>query len=232
MLDVDRLAEAMLSGVKALMAKELAPLRAENEALRGENAALVKRLGAVEAREIPPAFDPSEIIGMIKAIDVPELPELPELPDIGAMVKAAVAELPCAKDGKDGIDGKDGLPGRDGRDGAPGKDGLHGKDGAPGIDGKDGLGFDDLSVDFDGERGLVLRFVRGEQVKEFSLRLPVPIDRGVWKEAGSYERGDLVTWAGSVWIAQKDAPEGKPEQTADWRLAVKRGRDAKPQVKP
>jgi hypothetical protein len=90
---------------------------------------------------------------------------------------------------------------------------------------KDGLGFDDLSVDFDGERTFTLRFVRGDQTKEFPFDLALPLDRGVWKE-GDWKKGDGVTWNGSWFIAQKDTSE-KPEVSRDWRLAVKRGRDGR-----
>lgn len=43
-LDVDRVADALLEGVKALIAKEIAPLREENEALRA-------RLDALQGRK-------------------------------------------------------------------------------------------------------------------------------------------------------------------------------------
>jgi hypothetical protein len=92
-------------------------------------------------------------------------------------------------------------------------------------DGKDGLGFDDLTVTHDGERKFTLRFIRGEEVKEFSFDLAVPLDRGVWKE-GCYAKGDGVSHGGSWWIAQCDTA-AKPDISRDWRLSVKRGRDGK-----
>lgn len=56
--------------------------------------------------------------------------------------------------------------------------------------------------------------------------------RGVFKEGQEYTRGNAVTFGGSLWFAQKDAPEGKPGLTGDenWVLAVKRGRDGKDAV--
>lgn len=104
-------------------------------------------------------------------------------------------------------------------------DGLPGEKGEPGQDGKDGLGFDDLTVEHDGERGVVLRFQRGDVVKEFPLTFDVVLDRGVYKAGQEYAKGDAVTWGGSLWIAQKET-SAKPEG-GDWRLAVKRGRDGK-----
>ncbi|MDB5681465.1 MAG: Phage portal protein [Sphingomonas bacterium] len=93
-------------------------------------------------------------------------------------------------------------------------------------DGADGFGFDDMALEHDGERGFVLRFVKGDRTKDFRFKLPVMIDRGVYKEGAAYDRGDAVTWGGSIWVAQRDTTE-KPERNEDWRLAVKRGRDAR-----
>jgi len=50
---------------------------------------------------------------------------------------------------------------------------------------------------------------------------------GVWFPARTYERGEFVTHDGSLWHA-KTATTAKPgDGTADWTLAVKRGRDAR-----
>lgn len=125
--------------------------------------------------------------------------------------------------GPAGRDGRDGQPGRDGEKGADGRDGADGKDGRDGID---GLGFDDLEIEHDGERTVTLSFVQGERRKDFVLKMPVMLDRGVFKDGSNYERGDAVTWAGSIWIAQKDTG-AKPGEGGDWRLAVKKGRDGK-----
>jgi hypothetical protein len=95
-------------------------------------------------------------------------------------------------------------------------------EGKPGID---GVGFDDMAAEYDGERTITLRFERGENVKTFSFDMPIVLDRGVWR-AREYKAGDAVTWGGSLWIAQKET-EAKPDSGEDWRLAVKRGRDAR-----
>lgn len=102
-----------------------------------------------------------------------------------------------------------------------------GRDGINGKDGTDGLGFDDMRMEYDGERAFTLIFERGDQRKEFSFTLPVVIERGVYKAGHEYDRGDGVTADGSYWIAQTDKPSGRPGQSPDWRLAVKRGRDGK-----
>lgn len=94
---------------------------------------------------------------------------------------------------------------------------------------RDGFGFDDLSADFDGDRTVTLRFVRGEDEKAFAIPLPIPVYRGVWK-AGTFRRGDTVTFGGNLWIAKQDT-EGRPGGDATWQLAVKRGRDGQDTVR-
>jgi len=101
---------------------------------------------------------------------------------------------------------------------------MHGKDGL------DGVGFDDLIMDYDGERTLVFRFMRDEQVKEFKFTLPIPLDRGIYRDGTQYQRGDVVSFGSSFWIAQRDTAS-KPEINSDWRLGVKRGRDGKDGLK-
>lgn len=93
-------------------------------------------------------------------------------------------------------------------------------------DGADGLSLDDLTLEDDGDGTLTVRFVRGDVIREKSLHYPRG-DRGVYRDDGEYRKSDGVTFGGSFWIAQKDAPEGKPGMSSDWRLCVKRGRDGK-----
>lgn len=101
--------------------------------------------------------------------------------------------------------------------------------GPQGPAGTDGFGFDDLDL-VETEQGVMLRFTRGDVVKDF--RLPIVTDRGVFKEGVEYHKGDGVTWGGSFWIAQCDAGD-KPDTGKGWRLAVKKGRDGKDgQIKP
>jgi integrin beta 3 len=113
---------------------------------------------------------------------------------------------------------------------SPGKDGINGISGLNGKDGKDGLGFEDLSLVQTDERSLVVRFAGNGKTKEFPLTFPVLIDKGVFKPESSYQKGDGVTYAGSFWICQKDQPGSKPGEDGSWRLAVKRGRDAKSDI--
>jgi len=100
------------------------------------------------------------------------------------------------------------------------------KDGANGIDGKDGLGFDDLSFGFTEQQGLLLRFARGEQVKESPL--PVPWYAGVWQYGRVYPIAAMTTVKGAMWIAERHAPGRPGDPDSGWRLCVKAGQDGKP----
>ena len=79
-----------------------------------------------------------------------------------------------------------------------------------------------------------------EAIAEFVLDKVVPLEKrldalekrpdlkymGVWVK-GVYEPGNCVTFDGSLWICVA-ATKGKPDPSAGWRLAVKRGQDARP----
>lgn len=96
-----------------------------------------------------------------------------------------------------------------------------------GVDGKDGLGFDDLSVVQLDDKRLKFIMEAGGRKKEFIIKLPIIVDAGVYKNGMDYVKGDGVTYGGSFWIAQVDHPNQSPGKGAEWRLAVKRGKDAK-----
>lgn len=115
------------------------------------------------------------------------------------VLQRAIDKIPAPKDGRDGKDGKDG---------------------------RDGLGVEDFDIALDG-RDLTVTITRGDFTKSRTVRIPALLDAGVFREGTTYEKGDCVSFGGSTWIAQKDAPEGKPGLSSDWRLAVKKGRDGK-----
>lgn len=159
------------------------------------------------------------------------------MPALEKRVEDFLAAIPMPKDGRDGAgiadllldinghliatmtDGRVKALGRVvGKDGEPGRDGIDGKDGA------DGLGFEDLTFDTDEHGRVVAKFQRGDLVK--SIRLPGIVDRGPYRFDEVYEKGDAVTYGGSLWIAQEDTSE-KPEGGAAWRLAVRKGRDGR-----
>lgn len=146
-------------------------------------------------------------------------------PLIAGEVERAVAALPTPKDGV-GLAGA--LIDRKGSLMLTLSDGsLSDLGRVEGRNGEPGLGFDDMSIEQTGERGFVIRFVRGEQAKEFSFTMPVMIDRGVYRTGESYEKGDCVTFGGSLWIAQQKTSEKPDGANTGWRLGVKRGRDGR-----
>jgi hypothetical protein len=109
-----------------------------------------------------------------------------------------------------------------GAPGPPGKDGRDGKDGA------DGFGFDDLTIEQIDERTAVYKGTKDDRVREFGrFKSHAMIQRGVWLEGKSYERGDVVTWGGSQWHANEDTATKPGEDAKAWTLVVKRGRDGR-----
>lgn len=188
---------------------------------------------------------------------VSALPTAPEPMDKDAIVAEVRALIPDPQPGKDGAPGEIGPKGDKGDPGADGiglagaiidRHGelvvtltngeaktlgpVIGKDGAPGEngkDGQDGLGWEDMDEALsDDGRTVIRRYVHGDKIKEFRHKFAIPLDRGVYKDDTDYEKGDMVSWAGSSWIAQKDNKGQKPDSAGGcWRLAVKRGRDGK-----
>lgn len=94
-------------------------------------------------------------------------------------------------------------------------------------DGRDAFELDDMTVESDDDGNVTFKFSRDNIEKTFHIRLPRFKDAGVYREDAEYKSGDGVSCNGSFWIAQKDAPQGRPGNTEDWRLAVKKGRDAR-----
>jgi hypothetical protein len=83
----------------------------------------------------------------------------------------------------------------------------------------------DFSLASDGDGTAVLTITRGEVKKDFTIEFPRMAYQGPFAEAVSLRKGDAVTWNGSIYVARKDNPEGKPGDGPDWTLAVKKGRD-------
>lgn len=162
------------------------------------------------------------------------------------------------KDGVDGAPGKDGIDGKDGADVASalidrdgnlvltlsngvtktlgrvvGLDGAPGRDGADGAPGKDGFSLKnfDAALMEDG-RTVVLKFEDGSDTSfAVELGFPAMIYRGVFAP-GAYQKGDTVTYGGSLWHSNEDGNTHKPDDGSKaWTLAAKRGRDAREPAK-
>lgn len=160
------------------------------------------------------------------------------------------------KDGANGVDGKDGRDGADGKsitlaDLEPVLKSMQAEwaldferraqslfqkavdaiprpaDGKDGTNGIDGIGWDSMRVEHDGRRNFELIFTKGDADHAFKFTIPCVIDAGFYKEGMSVEKGDGVTFGGSYWIAQNDTTTKPEVGNPDYRLAVKKGRDAR-----
>lgn len=157
------------------------------------------------------------------------------------------------KDGKEGDPGPKGDPGPQGKPGENGAEGIGladamidregsltlvmtdgrtkslgkviGKDGDRGKDGDHGLGFDDCDVTYDGERGFTIKWQNGERVKEKTFQVPTIIDRGYWREGAEAKQGDAMTHNGTLWIALCDTKDKPSQESGDWRIGARKGRD-------
>lgn len=96
-------------------------------------------------------------------------------------------------------------------------------------DGRDALNLEDFDLTLaDDGRTVTVKMQAGETIIEKSVKIAAVIDRDIFKPAGTYEKGDGVSYGGSFWIAKCDAPKGVPGSgETDWRCAVKKGRDGK-----
>jgi len=233
--ELDLLSAATAKLVKSAVAESTAPLLA--------------RIMALEARGVvtgPPGPAGEKGVDGAAGAEGPAGPQGPS----GERGESGAAG-PMGPAGDKGLDGVHGQNGRDGvgiaeafidkehrlvltlTDGTVkalgvvvGRDGTPGQKGADGIDGRDGFSLEDFGVEFDGERRLALTFERGDVRKSSIVELPTILYRGVFTEGETYQRGDAVTWGGSLWIATAETTD-KPEVSKAWRLAVKRGRDGR-----
>ncbi|WP_412063985.1 hypothetical protein [Rhizobium sp. SYY.PMSO] len=199
--------------------------------------------------ELPPARDGASVTiddvmpalqrhvdEALSALPLPQDGKSVTIEDVAPMmaveIEKRIAELPKPKDGNDGI----GLAGAfidrkgelvvtltNGETRALGP--VVGKDGDPGRDGFQLEEFD--AAVMDDSRTVLLSFSRGDLEYKVELGFPVMIYRGVYRE-GEYERGDTVTWGGSLWHCDAPKTNAKPgEGSPDWTLCAKKGRDGK-----
>jgi hypothetical protein len=162
---------------------------------------------------------------------------------VSEAVAAGLAKVPPPEKGEKGDQGEVGAAGADGRGWAKSfidRDGnlvatftdgstenlgcIVGKDGQPGRDGFSLEDFDVIPVD---ERTVELKFAQNGTAHSYELVFPVPVYRGVFKEGEAYQRGDMVTWGGSVFYAEKETSAKPDSADSGFKLAVKRGRDGK-----
>ncbi len=92
--------------------------------------------------------------------------------------------------------------------------------------GRDGLGVEDFDMQYDGQRTFTFKLERGDLKKQWDFVVPFLLDAGVYREGQVYQKGDTVTFGGSMFVAQEDTSD-KPETSKAWRLGTKKGRDGK-----
>lgn len=170
-------------------------------------------------------------VAVMKSLLAPCLAKLAALETENATLRGDVLslrkQLDALPEGKAGPPGPEGPPGRDGLSvtGPPGRDGESGRDGK---DGRDGLGFSDIKGEYDARGHLWVNFQRGDRVERF--RVPSQPYQGVWSKerAQEYQKGETVTYSGSLWTALVDRPAGQPGlPLSGWQLCVQRGREGK-----
>lgn len=211
-----------------------------------EVAEIVKAEVEAQVKALPPApagkdADPVEVEAKIAEAVKAAVAALPKPQDgksisvddlrtvIAEEVSKAAAAIPIPKDGAglaDALIDREGqlvITMTDGRAKHLGR--VIGDRGEPGLDGVSMKAFETEVLD-DG-RTIALKFMRGDDFAErHEIKFPVLLDRGVWKEA-EFETGDVVTWGGSLWIAQRSTTQKPDTADSGWRLAVKKGRDGK-----
>lgn len=187
--------------------------------VRDAVAPLLKRIEALEGRDTVKELLATDKLETLVSLEVAAYLE--------ANPPAQGEKGETGEKGRDGLDVKDLFRADGGKLVAVMSDGTTkdlgvfvGQDGKPG---KDGADFSDASIDYDGERTITVKGRGAEIVK----RVPIPLDRGYWS-AGQFEKGDVVTHNGVAFIAQRDtSAEPKTENSADWRILARKGRDGK-----
>lgn len=185
-----------------------------------------------------------------KVVSDPEL-----INTLGEMVAAGVSKaIDLIEKPKDGAPGEKGEPGKDGEDGrdaaqleilpaidveksvprgtyATHNGGLwRSFEKTNGMKGWECLvdGIATTEVTSTGERTITLKITRSSgEVEEKNLDLHAVIYRKIFKAGMTYEKGDMVTYAGSLWHCDSTTDK-RPDEAVDcWTLAAKRGRDGK-----
>lgn len=196
--------------------------------------------------EIPVPDSPvlPDIESMVqRAVSAIKVPQPEALPDIAQMVKDAVAEMPKPEDGEPGEDGKDALqleimPSIDPEKAYQrGTYAIHqgglwrSYQKTTGMKGWECLvdGISDIVITQRDERNFTVTAIKSSGDRtEKTFSVPVMIYRDIFKDGEKYFPGDSVTWGGSVWYCN-EATGDKPGEDGSkgWKLAVKRGRDAR-----
>lgn len=227
---------------QAIAASVLAQITIPAEPVLPDIAQMVK--DAVAEIPVPDSPVLPDIESMVqRAVSAIKVPQPEPLPDITQMVKDAVAEMPKPEDGEPGEDGKDALqleilPSINPEKAyARGTYAIHqgglwrSYQKTTGMNGWECLvdGISDIDITQSDERNFTVTAIKSSGEKtEKTFSVPVMIYRDIFRDGEKYFTGDSVTWGGSVWYCN-EATGDKPGEDGSkgWKLAVKRGRDAR-----
>lgn len=162
------------------------------------------------------------------------------------------------KDGKDGINGKDGADGINGKDGQDGLNALdidilpgideeksynrgayathngglwRAHSTTKGFRGWECIvnGIKHIDIEQSDPRNFTIKVLCSNgEIEEKTFSIPTLIYKGVFKDGESYQAGDTVTWAGSLWHCDAETTDKPGEiNSKGWTLAAKRGRDGR-----
>jgi hypothetical protein len=93
-------------------------------------------------------------------------------------------------------------------------------------------GFDMTQADDMRTYSFVIESTNGTKTLK-TFRSPVMIYREIYRDDTEYQRGDCVTYSGTVWHCCVDSTKGRtPGMNLDWKMIVKRGGDGKTVVGP
>ncbi|MDF1895087.1 phage gp6-like head-tail connector protein [Rahnella contaminans] len=232
-----------LPDIEGMISKAVQGIQIPQPAIPDIEKLVKDAVSALPVPEVPKTPELPDIERMVrKAVEGIHIPS-PELPDIQLMVNEAVSALPVPKDGEPGEDGKDALqleimPCIDEEKSYPrGSYAIHhggvwrSYQKTTGLNGweclVDGISAVDISQANEREFTITAQLASGTRTEK-SFCIPVMIYRDIFKDGEKYLPGDSVTWAGSVWYCHAETTDkpGEPSSKG-WKLAVKRGRDAR-----
>lgn len=181
---------------------------------------------AVEQRLGKASEDAAAVRGLVAQLEV--------------QVRSATASVPgpAGERGERGEPGPAGAAGERGAPGERGEAGPQGERGADGLQGREGPAGPAGAMGSPGERGAdgiatraELDAMLDERFRELQARSLIDLYRDVYRAGETYQRGELVTWSGSLFIA-KVTTVARPLESTDWKQITKAGRDGRDARKP
>jgi hypothetical protein len=176
--------------------------------------------------------------------------------DADAVAKSVLAQIPVPKNGDRGDPGRDGREGKNGTNGRDGRDALEidilpaidetrtyqrntfathkggiwlARSETRGMEGWDcivrGIADETELTEDDGRTIKRTTVYSDGRTFERVIKTAAMLYREVWRE-GEFERGDTVTYHGSLWHAQAKT-KATPGTSPEWKLCAKKGTDGK-----